>query len=72
MDFAKAMALGADGVAVSNCRHAGDRLHRMRACHTNNCPVGIATQKAASASSRLVVEKVGGAALQLLRAHRSS
>ncbi len=45
-DFAKAMALGADGIAVSNAAIQAIGCLGMRACHTNNCPVGIATQKA--------------------------
>jgi glutamate synthase domain-containing protein 2 len=44
-DFAKAMALGADGVAVANAAMQAIGCLGMRACHTNNCPVGIATQK---------------------------
>ncbi len=44
-DFAKALALGADGVAVSNSALQAIGCLAMRACHTNNCPVGIATQK---------------------------
>ncbi|MCH7667094.1 MAG: Rieske 2Fe-2S domain-containing protein [Acidobacteria bacterium] len=44
-DFAKAMALGADGIAVSNSAIQAIGCLGMRACHTNNCPVGIATQK---------------------------
>jgi glutamate synthase domain-containing protein 2 len=44
-DFAKAMALGADAVAVSNAALQAIGCIAMRACHTNNCPVGIATQK---------------------------
>ena len=44
-DFAKAMALGADGVAVSNSALQAIGCLGMRACNTNNCPVGIATQK---------------------------
>ena len=44
-DFAKAMALGADGIAVSNAAIQAIGCIGMRACHTNNCPVGIATQK---------------------------
>ena len=44
-DFAKAMALGADGIAVSNAALQAIGCLGMRACHTNNCPVGIATQK---------------------------
>jgi glutamate synthase domain-containing protein 2 len=44
-DFAKALALGADGVALSNAAIQAIGCLGMRACHTNNCPVGIATQK---------------------------
>ena len=44
-DFAKAMALGADAIAVSNAALQAVGCIGMRACHTNNCPVGIATQK---------------------------
>ncbi len=44
-DFAKALALGADGVAISNSALQAIGCLGMRACHTNNCPVGIATQK---------------------------
>ncbi|MEM8802051.1 MAG: glutamate synthase-related protein [Pseudomonadota bacterium] len=55
-DFIKAMALGADAVAVSNSAMQAIGCLAMRACHTNNCPVGIATQKP-HLVSRLVVEK---------------
>ena len=44
-DFAKALALGADSIAVSNAALQAIGCLGMRACHTNNCPVGIATQK---------------------------
>jgi len=44
-DFAKALALGADGVALANAAIQAIGCLGMRACHTNNCPVGIATQK---------------------------
>jgi glutamate synthase domain-containing protein 2/nitrite reductase/ring-hydroxylating ferredoxin subunit len=44
-DFSKALALGADGIAVSNAALQAIGCLGMRACHTNNCPVGIATQK---------------------------
>lgn len=55
-DFLKALALGADAVAVSNSAMQAIGCLAMRACHTNNCPVGIATQKP-HLVSRLVVEK---------------
>lgn len=44
-DFAKAMMLGADAIAVSNSALQAIGCLGMRACNTNNCPVGIATQK---------------------------
>ncbi len=53
-DFVKALALGADGVAIANSAIQAIGCIGMRACHTNNCPVGIATQKP-SLRARLVV-----------------
>ena len=44
-DFVKALALGADGIAVSNAALQAIGCIGMRACNTNNCPVGIATQQ---------------------------
>jgi glutamate synthase domain-containing protein 2 len=44
-DFVKAMALGADGIAISNSAMQAIGCIAMRACNTNSCPVGIATQK---------------------------
>ena len=44
-DFIKALALGADAIAVANSALQAIGCQGMRACHTNNCPVGIATQK---------------------------
>ena len=55
-DFIKALALGADAIAVSNSAIQAIGCLGMRACHTNNCPVGIATQKA-HLRQRLKVEK---------------
>lgn len=45
MDFVKALALGADGVAVSNSAMQAIGCVAARMCNTNNCPAGIATQK---------------------------
>ncbi|PLW69555.1 glutamate synthase-related protein [Pseudohalioglobus lutimaris] len=56
MDFVKAMALGADGVAVSNSAMQAIGCVAARICNTNNCPAGIATQKA-DLRQRLNVEK---------------
>lgn len=44
-DFVKALALGADAIAISNSAIQALGCLAMRACHTNNCPVGIATQQ---------------------------
>ncbi len=55
-DFVKALALGADGVAIANSALQAIGCLGMRACHTNNCPVGIATQKA-NLRARLEIEK---------------
>lgn len=43
-DFAKALALGADGIAVSNSAMQAIGCVGARICNTNNCPAGIATQ----------------------------
>lgn len=44
-DFFKALALGADAIALANSAIQAVGCVAMRACHTNNCPVGVATQK---------------------------
>lgn len=44
-DFVKALALGADGVAVSNSAMQAIGCVAARMCNTNNCPTGIATQQ---------------------------
>ena len=54
-DFAKAMMLGADVIAVSNSALQAIGCLGMRACGSNNCPVGIATQKE-SLRSRLIID----------------
>ncbi|MEL6917831.1 MAG: glutamate synthase-related protein [Bacteroidota bacterium] len=54
-DFAKAMMMGADAIAVSNSALQAIGCLGMRACGSNNCPVGIATQKE-SLRSRLIIE----------------
>ena len=54
-DFAKAMMLGADAIAVSNSALQAIGCLGMRACSSNNCPVGIATQKE-NLRSRLIID----------------
>jgi methylamine---glutamate N-methyltransferase subunit C len=64
-DFAKALALGADAVAIANSAIQAIGCIGMRACHTNNCPVGIATQNP-HLVSRLVVDKSAARLAQFL------
>lgn len=54
-DFAKALMMGADAVAVANSALQAIGCLGMRACNTNNCPVGIATQKE-SLRQRLIID----------------
>lgn len=44
-DFVKALALGADGIAISNSALHAIGCVAARMCNTNLCPAGIATQK---------------------------
>jgi len=44
IDFVKALALGADGIALSNSVIQAIGCIGARMCHTNNCPSGVATQ----------------------------
>ena len=43
-DFIKALALGADAVAIGTAALQALGCVSARICHTNNCPAGIATQ----------------------------
>lgn len=45
VDFVKALALGADGIALSNSAMQAVGCVAARMCNSNNCPAGIATQK---------------------------
>lgn len=45
MDFVKALALGADGIAIANSAMQAIGCVAARICNNNNCPAGIATQK---------------------------
>ncbi len=47
MDFIKALALGADGIALSNSTMQAIGCVGARMCNTNQCPAGIATQNEA-------------------------
>jgi glutamate synthase domain-containing protein 2 len=44
-DFIKALALGADGIAIANSAIQAVGCIAARICNTNNCPSGIATQQ---------------------------
>ena len=55
-DFVKALALGADAIAVSNAALQAIGCLGMRACDTDYCPVGIATQRK-DLRSRLLVQE---------------
>ena len=68
IDFVKALALGADGVALSNSAMQAIGCVAARMCNTNNCPTGIATQKA-ELRKRLDIQK---SAEQLQRFFASS
>jgi glutamate synthase domain-containing protein 2/rubredoxin len=43
-DFAKALALGADAVAIATAALVACGCQQYRICHTGRCPVGITTQ----------------------------
>lgn len=45
VDFVKALALGADGVALANSAMQAIGCVGARICNSNNCPAGIATQQ---------------------------
>ncbi|PFG58074.1 glutamate synthase domain-containing protein 2 [Vibrio sp. ES.051] len=68
MDFVKALALGADGVAIANSAMQSIGCVAARICNTNNCPAGIATQKA-DLRQRLDIDK---SSLQLKNFFESS
>jgi glutamate synthase domain-containing protein 2 len=66
-DFTKALALGADGVALANSAIQAIGCLGMRACHTNNCPVGIATQRE-HLRARLIVDQASKRLARFLEA----
>ncbi len=43
-DFAKALALGADGIAIATAALIAAGCQQYRVCNTGRCPVGITTQ----------------------------
>ncbi|WP_302761831.1 glutamate synthase-related protein [Christensenella hongkongensis] len=55
-DFAKAIAMGADAVAIASAALIALGCQRYRVCHKGTCPMGIATQDP-ELRARLLVEK---------------
>ncbi len=43
-DFARALALGADAVAIANAALVAIGCQQYRVCHTDMCPMGVTTQ----------------------------
>ncbi len=66
-DFVKALALGADGIALANSAMQAIGCVAARICNTNNCPAGIATQKP-ELRARLDVEAASQRLATFLRA----
>ena len=72
-DFVKALALGADGIALANSAIQAVGCIGARMCNTNRCPSGVATQDPAlralidvDASAKRV-ERFFGAAVDLMK-----
>jgi glutamate synthase domain-containing protein 2 len=66
-DFVKALALGADGIALANSAMQAVGCIGARICNSNNCPAGIATQKP-ELRARLDIERSAGQLNNFLRA----
>jgi glutamate synthase domain-containing protein 2/rubredoxin len=66
-DIAKALALGADAVAIATAALIACGCQQYRICHTGNCPVGITTQDP-ELRSRLDVELSAARLTNFLRA----
>jgi glutamate synthase domain-containing protein 2/uncharacterized Fe-S cluster protein YjdI len=55
-DFAKALAMGADAIAIGTAALMAVACQQHRICHTGDCPVGVTTQKP-ELRSRLSIDK---------------
>jgi len=66
-DFIKALALGADGIALANSAMQAIGCIGARICNSNNCPAGIATQKP-ELRARLDIERSANQLDNFLRA----
>lgn len=54
-DFAKALAMGADAIAIATSAMVAMACKQYRICHSGKCPVGVATQDA-SLRKRLKID----------------
>lgn len=66
-DFAKALAMGADAIAIGTTAMMALGCQQYRICNTGKCPVGIATQEP-SLRARLDVEKSSARVTNFFRA----
>jgi glutamate synthase domain-containing protein 2/CDGSH-type Zn-finger protein len=66
-DFIKALALGADGIALANSAMQAIGCIGARICNSNNCPAGIATQNP-ELRARLNIERSARQLNNFLRA----
>jgi len=65
-DFAKALALGADAIAISTAALIACGCEQFRMCHTGTCPTGIATQRL-EFRQRLQIDTAAGRVENYLR-----
>lgn len=65
-DFAKALALGADAIAIATAALIACGCQQYRVCHTGKCPVGITTQDP-ELRSRLDIEKSSSGLANFIR-----
>lgn len=56
MDFVKALAMGADAIAIASAALMATACQQYRICDTGKCPMGIATQDE-NLRKRLIIEK---------------
>ena len=69
-DFAKALAMGADAVAIASAGLIAAACQQYRICGSGNCPVGIATQNP-ELRARLDVDKAAMRVANFLNVSRS-
>lgn len=59
-DFAKALAMGADAVAIGTAALMAIGCQQYRICHTGKCPMGITTQDPELRARLLIEESAKG------------